>query len=170
MDYSLEEQCEQERRNREMHVYPSCAEIREKDRIEREKDKQKLMSEFKLCFIDPWSEMFAYFTTAHLKDQWADDWNDKPWEHNAGEPYEWHGERNCGKYEIFKVAFESQLVLPNYGHTNSPYSVEEINKGDVPWLRSADWDNSNIEIMAGATIDEFVKKIEASGGSVYFKK
>ncbi len=37
-----------------------------------------------LCYVDePW----AYFTPAALTDQWGDDWNDTPYEHNAEEPY-----------------------------------------------------------------------------------
>ena len=37
-----------------------------------------------LCYVDsPW----AYFTTRPLEKQWGDDWNDAPYEHNAGTPY-----------------------------------------------------------------------------------
>lgn len=48
------------------------------------------MSE-KLCYV---KGSFAYFTTQELSKQWGDDWNDAPYEHNAGEPYEpcWHNE------------------------------------------------------------------------------
>ena len=44
-----------------------------------------------LCYVDePW----AYFTTQDLDKQWGDDWNDAPYEHNAGTPYEpcWHND------------------------------------------------------------------------------
>lgn len=44
-----------------------------------------------LCYVrSPW----AYFTTRPLFEQWGDDWNDAPYEHNAGEPYDpcWHNE------------------------------------------------------------------------------
>lgn len=36
----------------------------------------------------------AWFTTQSLDKQWGDDWNDAPYEHNAGRPYEpcWHNE------------------------------------------------------------------------------
>ena len=42
-----------------------------------------------LCYVDkPW----AYFTTQKLEDQWGDDWEDIPYQHNAEEPYGpcWH--------------------------------------------------------------------------------
>lgn len=45
----------------------------------------------RLCYIDgPW----AYFTTQPVAEQWGDDWDDAPYEHNAGDPYEpcWHNE------------------------------------------------------------------------------
>jgi hypothetical protein len=42
-----------------------------------------------LCYV---SENFAWFTTRSLEEQWGDDWDDAPYEHNAGEPYGpcWH--------------------------------------------------------------------------------
>lgn len=44
-----------------------------------------------LCYIDgPW----AYFTTQNLHKQWGDDWDDRPYECNAGSPYGpcWHND------------------------------------------------------------------------------
>lgn len=42
-----------------------------------------------LCYV---SGGKAFFTTKPLSEQWGDDWNDSPYEHNAGEPYWpcWH--------------------------------------------------------------------------------
>ena len=40
---------------------------------------------YKLCYIE---KNFAYFTTQDLEKQWGDDWDDAPYEHNAGTPYE----------------------------------------------------------------------------------
>jgi hypothetical protein len=48
-----------------------------------------------LCYIDG---SWAYFTTQNLKDQWGDDWDDAPFDCNAGEPYRWREEsdgRGC---------------------------------------------------------------------------
>jgi hypothetical protein len=47
--------------------------------------------DFMLCYVNlPW----CYFTTKPLDEQWGDDWDDAPYEHNAGEPYGpcWHNE------------------------------------------------------------------------------
>ena len=43
-------------------------------------------TELKLCYIDG---AWAYFTTQALADVIGDDWNDAPYECNAGAPYEW---------------------------------------------------------------------------------
>ena len=51
------------------------------------------MSEPVLCYIEgPW----AYFTTRPLADQCGDDWDDAPYEHNAGWPYKWHKRDGLG--------------------------------------------------------------------------
>jgi hypothetical protein len=49
------------------------------------------VSDYKLCYV---SGSFAWFTTQELSKQWGDDWNDAPYEHNAGSPYGpcWHNE------------------------------------------------------------------------------
>lgn len=47
-------------------------------------EKEKTMKEYKLCYVE---DNFAYFTN-DFENQWGDDWNDRPYEHNAGEPYE----------------------------------------------------------------------------------
>lgn len=48
-----------------------------------------MSDDFKLCYINGST---AYFTTLSLDDQWGDDWDDAPYEHNAGTPYSpcWH--------------------------------------------------------------------------------
>jgi hypothetical protein len=119
----------------------------------------------KLCYI---KNDWAYFTTANLKDQWGDDWNDRPYEHNAGEPYEWYEDRNIPEYQIIKIAFECDLVTPDYCCVNSSYSVEDINiKKKIPWLKTYDWGKEKIEIWAGTTLYEFIQTILSMGGKVY---
>ena len=110
----------------------------------------------KLCYVDG---HFAYYTTQELSKQWGDDWNDIPYECNAGEPYEPH--KNCKedwkengepKWKIEIVAFQSNFDQPCSGFHNSPYSVEDINKGKVPWLKS-----DTVSIPAGATKEQFIE-------------
>jgi len=126
------------------------------------------MNEPVLCYVDgPW----AYFTTQKLKDQWGDDWNDAPYEHNAGTPYEWyHGDDSKEPWKIIKVAFEGDFHEPCSGCTNSSFSVEDINSGAIPWLRSAPWADKKVSIPAGTTLKDFCDSVKSAGGAVYLKQ
>ena len=114
-----------------------------------------ILSIYRLCYVD---DNILYFTD-HFKTQWSDDWNDAPYEHNAGTPYEWmpdwtdeenikHGH---GHLRIFAYEHNWLIKKPcdNYGY-NSPYSVEDINNGAIAWLFCED----ACGLMAGATIKE----------------
>ena len=112
-----------------------------------------------LCYIE---DNFAYFTN-NLKDQWGDDWDDKPYEHNAGPPYE-HDE-----FKITKLAFQSELETPaERPGLNSLYSVQEINNKKTPWL-SGKTPIRYVEIYAGTTMEVFIDVILNSGGEIYLK-
>lgn len=108
----------------------------------------------KLCYV---YGHWAYFTKKPIHEQWGDDWNDAPYEHNAGEPYDY----------ALKVAWEGPLEEPSEGHLNSPYSVEQINAGQIAWLRTDKWITPAQAIMAGATIGEFIDGIYRAGGTVF---
>jgi len=124
------------------------------------------MSESKavLCYVDgPW----AFFTTQPLKEQWGDDWDDAPYEHNAVDPYIWReGYSEEAPYQIIKVAFDGPLESPCANVINSHFSVKQINAGHVAWLRDC-WGESAIAIPAGVTVDEFCALVEKAGGKVY---
>jgi hypothetical protein len=115
-----------------------------------------------LCYVDG---RCAYFTTQPLKQQWGDDWNDAPYEHNAGDPYAYSAHD-----EIHRRYYEGWFQTPadDAWHGNSRYSVETINAGGVPWLR-LDRNSATREdhIWAGDTIAEFTRKIRATDGIVY---
>ncbi len=121
----------------------------------------------KLCYIEG---KWAYFTSGPIvgKDkQWGDDWNDAPYEHNAGEPY--FGYDECS-YDIVKVAFDNDsLVTPaETAGGNSGYSVEQINNGLTPWLVTSEWASSpHVFIYAGTSIEAFERLVRYSGGRVY---
>lgn len=123
---------------------------------------------FRLCYVKP---PWAFFTSADLKDQWGDDWNDAPYEHNAGPPYYWYSERKCPHYEIRKLAYYGGLNTPaDFACGNSPYSVEQINAGAVAWLATDKWhEGPAVSIPAGVTIDDFVRLVERAGGEVFVK-
>lgn len=113
----------------------------------------------KLCYIEG---NFAYFTN-DLSKQWGDDWNDIPYEHNAGEPYEHQGQK------VVKLAFVCELSTPAEIHgINSPYSVQDINEKRTPWLSGTSYESGEyIEIYAGTTMDEFIDIIHSINGEIY---
>lgn len=130
---------------------------------------------FKLCYIDGNKAWF----TDNFEEQWGDDWNDKPYEYNAGEPYEhWSELIEDNKEKIKRKWKEHPIELktlyfetndwserqPCDGYSNSPYSVEDINKGAIAWLHT---DKYNIQ--AGTTMEEFIKIIKDNGGYIYKK-
>lgn len=124
----------------------------------------QLMS--KLCFVQG---NWAYFTTLPVEEQWGDDWDDAPYEHNAGEPYDDSKNTTDPMWLITKVAFDCDLVPPCSGHLNSPYTVRAINTGAAPWLRSPIWTKPEklMAVQAGTTLAQFIQLIKRAGGTVY---
>ena len=126
------------------------------------------MREAKLCYVDaPW----AYFTTRNLAEQWGDDWDDAPYEHNAGEPYSFHDyDKAEGRdpWHIVRVAYSGDLSAPCDGHTNSPYCVRDINAGAHAWLRTPSYIKGTPTIIpAGTTLADFCELVRIAGGEVF---
>lgn len=129
------------------------------------------MKEYKLCYV---SNGKAYFTTQDIEKQWGDDWNDRPYEHNAGTPYEYReGEKESNTmtlkepWDIYAVHYEVCLITPDDGHSNSDYSVMDINKGQIAWLRSYEYEKNPVRIFAGTTLGEFKSIIKKLKGRIY---
>lgn len=128
------------------------------------------MSQYKLCYVEG---NFAYFTTQELDKQWGDDWNDAPYEHNAGEPYTYfpgHEREDVEPWSIEVVAYKCHcLETPaEIAGLNSSYSVQKINKGFTPWLVDRYYD-SDVVIPAGVSIEEFTALVQQAGGEVFTK-
>ena len=120
---------------------------------------------------------FMFFTD-NLSEQWGDDWDDAPYEYNAGWPYNDVTDLICipvsiiyshiyreneendlpGISEMFKNYNNCVLNNPSdYGY-NSPFSVDMINHSAVPWLWLAKYDrNSLLEAVAINGGDTVVK-------------
>ena len=124
-------------------------------------------NDYKLCYIEE-NKNKAYFTN-NFKEQWGDDWNDKPYEHNAGNPYDTYWDDDVIRpIDLVAVYFE----LPNYysylpcdNFVNSPYSVDDINKKAVAWIHTEDFN-----ILAETTLKDFKKIIKGHGGIIYVKE
>ena len=103
----------------------------------------------RLCYVDD-EEMIMYFTNAPMDVVTGDDWNDRPYEHNADSPY--------SEFVECRVVYNDCGVFsyPRAGHLNSPYSVDDINGGAIPWVRYRNHGN----IKAGDTIIEITNKLK----------
>lgn len=127
------------------------------------------MNQFRLCYIDAMRR--AWFTTKEVTEQWGDDWNDAPYEHNAGSPYGWSAydeEKGREKWELTFVHFSSNLNTPeDLAGANSNFSVEMINNKLTPWLTNDDY---SVKVWASTTLPEFVKVVEEAKGIVYLTK
>jgi hypothetical protein len=112
-----------------------------------------------LCFVRaPW----AYFTRLPLDQQWGDGWERVPYERHAELPYD------DAPQQILTVAYDGPLLTPDAVHGGRERSVNEINRGDVPWLRTQDFvNNAPVRIAAGVSLERFVELVELAGGHVF---
>lgn len=119
----------------------------------------------KLCYV---REGVLYFTKKDLEKQWGDDWNDKPYEHNAGEPY-YDAPEDIAVYRL--EMDESRVIIeePCSNVDNSIYSVEDINNRLVPWLKITVLSGENMHlysVFAGAFLDEVNRIVGKHGGTL----
>lgn len=124
----------------------------------------------KLCYVEG---EWAYFTTQPLDQQWGDDWEDAPFEHNAGAPYRYDlhdAKRGEAPWRIVKVAWDGYLESPaEFSRAlNSPWCVRDINAGAVSWLQSPPWADERILIPAGVCLCTFARLVRQAGGTVYY--
>lgn len=145
--------------------------------------------DYKLCYVDddseyPGGDLTLYFTELDdVTKQWGDDWDDAPYEHNAGTPYrsdynqqEQGVENGRGifpKINIYSVIVTGgyNILTPRSHKLNSPYTVEDINKGVVPWLTITTKNNRAVYVKAGSTLKETLKALGKAQDyiSVYFE-
>lgn len=74
-----------------------------------------------------------YFGDDNLKDWCGDDWNDCPYEHNAGTVYD---EYVTETYDV-AIPFDSSVLEPKddwHNHGNSDYSKDDMKARKVPCI------------------------------------
>lgn len=71
-----------------------------------------------------------YFGADDLTEWWGDDWDDVPYEHNAGRVYD---EYVSGHKDV-SFPFDSLVLEPCDGYLNSDYSKEDMVKRLVPCI------------------------------------
>ena len=117
------------------------------------------LSKYKLCYVE---NNILYFTD-DFEHAWGDDWDDAPYECNAGEPYE--KDESTSVYSnhttIRYIGYlpEFNFRMPCDGHLNSPYSVKDINNGVIPWL----YCDKAGGLMGGSTMQEAINWLNKTG-------
>lgn len=124
---------------------------------------------YQLCYIDKLDDFGTiklWFSNLDVSKVWGDDWNDKPYEHNAGEPYDTiNSEINSYiKIIIIDRLNNQELLLPCSGTINSNFSIEDINiKKQIPWLR-----NNTFNLWAGTSLEETLKILKTLDIEIYY--
>ena len=105
--------------------------------------------DYKLCYVNNIDDCstFELFFTDNFNDQWGDDWNDRPANCNADEPYE--DETHHITSIIIRFTYYGELI---FGGKN--YSVEDMNRGRACWLIY-----NNLVFNGGDTLDDILYMI-----------
>lgn len=129
--------------------------------------------QYKLFYIQPNSKRPAplvCFTTGDITQEWGDDWDDAPWEHNAGTPYYNNADAQYFEMRIEDGDLTSIKTPEEHFGGNSPFSVKKINSGMFPWLTVDVWDPESRKyeehkdlFPAGLTLDKFIKRCQSVG-------
>ena len=113
----------------------------------------------------------AYFTPLTLEDQWGDDWDNAPYEYNAGTPYDdaYNEKGERVEYELLEVLFylpkqHMDIKFPcDYGCGNSPFCIRDINAGAVAWIyyrgKEGKTSKGAVAIHGGCNPADFLEKI-----------
>ena len=113
---------------------------------------------------------------ATLKSNGGDEWNDKPYEHNADRPYIHWSELVEDNEDVLKrkwkehpieleeIFFETHDWSERKPCDVGRFSVEEINRGAVAWVAT-----DKFCIQAGTTMKDFIDIVTKNGGSIWKK-
>lgn len=114
-----------------------------------------------------------FFTRKNLEEQWGDDWNDSPYDCNAGTPY------YDNDTDLIAVYAEpgpkcSDFQYPRYSFHTGPFlSVKDINSGAAPWISYKKFEKDktiSVNIPAGICLEDFEKIIFRDGGTIYYPR
>ena len=103
--------------------------------------------------------------------QWGDDWNDKPYEHNAGRVYDEYIE----KIADISINFDFEVREPAdfAKNNNSEFYREDFIKGKIYAFTVINPENnSSIMIYFGEKLEDIIKRLNKikAGYSVYIAK
>lgn len=111
-----------------------------------------------------------------LKNNGGDDWDDRPYESNAEQPYTYWSELIEDNEDITKrkwkdhpidleeVFFETHDWAEKKPCDMGRFSVQDINRGAVAWVIT-----DKFCIHAGTTLKDFVDVVIKNGGTIWKK-
>ena len=130
-------------------------------------DLEKVLELKILDFNKKGSSVLFYLGDIEDNNYGGDDWDDKPYEHNAGTVY-----GNFVKAEVvLHLAFDTKVFEPCDGVVNSNYSKDDLKEGQVPCLvvlKAEDIRNDVNEDYYGLGYDN-VKELDESI-KIYFNE
>lgn len=122
-------------------------------------DKVKGTKQMKIIdFVLYGNTLGLYLGEDNFNDYWGDDWDDAPYEHNAGRVYE----RYIQGYVEFTFPLKYSVCEACEGYFNSPFSKEDMKNRKVPCLTI--YTEPEIKIYFGDNIDDISKQITKLGG------
>lgn len=113
---------------------------------------------YRLCYVSSLGGSESYFElwfTDKYGNIYGDDWNDRPAECNAGEPYS-----NLGNYYRVIISGYYNTFISGLG----VYSIDDLNEKKAAYLL-----NDNIAIFGGDTLHEVIDKLrKVEGVKIYY--
>jgi len=100
-------------------------------------------------------------------EQWGDDWDDKPYEHNA----ERVSDEYVEKIADISINFEYEVIEPCDGVINSQWRREDFIKRDIyAFLIRKPFIKKIIYIRFGDTLEDILKRLRYVAHNVYIPK
>lgn len=99
-----------------------------------------------------------YYGEDDCNDYWGDDWNDAPYEHNAGGVYD----KYVKGFVEFAFPLDFAVIEPCDGCLNSPFSKEDMKNREVPCITISNGNKFNIYFEDDT--DSTFKAIAGFGG------
>lgn len=99
-----------------------------------------------------------YYGEDDCNDYWGDDWDDAPYEHNAGGVYN----KYIKGYVEFAFPLDFAITEPADCYCNSPYSKEDMKNRKIPCITISNGNELNLYFEDDA--DSTFKAISGFGG------
>ena len=109
-----------------------------------------------LCYVKKLAEDTheLWFSSIDPELVWGDDWDDAPYEHNAGEPNDVGLDQRPVQFErVILRSYPLTSACDNY--LNSPFSVKALNAMEFPWLISR-----KCEFYSGISLEELLEELQ----------